>query len=125
VAKATAGRPVARGVRRSRGGALKGSAGRTKVFRLDTESGEVVVSRARFEAIMEAARRAGLLGEKYGRIGGRVSPALVKQAKLQTGIQTDTDLIEFALATVALEDHFAKAFKEARGKIDPGLKLGF
>ena len=50
-------------------------------------------------------------GGKSGRIGGRVSPALVEQAKRQTGIETDTDLIEFALATVALEDNFAETFK--------------
>jgi len=50
---------------------------------------------------------------------------LVRQAKRQTGIETDTDLIEFALATVALEDNFAEAFKEARGRVDPELKLGF
>jgi hypothetical protein len=30
-----------------------------------------------------------------------VSPALIKQAKRQTGIEADTDLIEFALAPVA------------------------
>jgi hypothetical protein len=34
-------------------------------------------------------------------------------------------LIEFALATVALEDNFSEAFKESRGKVDPELKLGF
>jgi len=84
-----------------------------------------VVGNARFEAIMQAARQSGLLGDKDGRIGGRVSPALVEQAKRQTGIRTDTDLIEFALATVALEDHFADAFRESRGKVDPDLKLGF
>ena len=39
--------------------------------------------------------------------------------------ETDTDLIEFALATVALEDNFADVFKESRGKVDPKLKLGF
>ena len=50
---------------------------------------------------------------------------MVKQAKRQTGIETDTDLIEFALATVALEGNFAEAFKESRGKVDPELKLGF
>ena len=50
---------------------------------------------------------------------------LIKQAKRQTGIETDTDLIEFALATVALEDNFADVFKESRGKVDPKLKLGF
>ena len=89
------------------------------------ETGRLPVSRARFEAVMQAAERSGLLGEKSGRIGGRVSSALVEQAKRQTGIETDTDLIEFALATVALEDNFAQAFKRSRGKVDPELKLGF
>lgn len=74
---------------------------------------------------MQAAERSGLLGEKSGRIGGRVSPALVRQAKRQTGIEADTDLIEFALATIALDDNFAEMFREARGKVDPELKLGF
>ena len=83
------------------------------------------MSEVRFEAVMRAARQSGLLSEKSGRIGGRVSPALVRQAKRQTGIQTDTDLIEFALATVALEDNFAKTFKESRGKVDPAVRLGF
>jgi len=74
---------------------------------------------------MQAAENSGLLSKKSGRIGGRVSPALIRQAKRQTGIETDTDLIEFALATVALEDNFAEVFKDARGKVDPELKLGF
>jgi hypothetical protein len=39
--------------------------------------------------------------------------------------ETDTGLIELALATVALEDDFAETFKESRGKVDPALKLGF
>jgi hypothetical protein len=103
---------------------LRGSAARTKVVQ-ERKAGQLPVSKARFEAIMQAAERSGLLGEKSGRIGGRVSPALVKQAKRQTGIETDTDLIEFALATVALEDNFAETFKESRGKIDPELQLGF
>jgi hypothetical protein len=74
---------------------------------------------------MRAAEQSGLLREKSDRIGVRVSPVLIRQAKRQTGIATDTDLIEFALATVALEDNFAKAFKRSRGKVDPRLKLGF
>jgi hypothetical protein len=88
-------------------------------------AGQIVVSEARFEAVMQAARKSGLLQEKSSRIGGRVSPALIKPAKRQTGIETDTDLIEFALATVALEDNFAETFKASRGKVDPALKLGF
>jgi hypothetical protein len=107
------------------GSAIKRGGGRTKAAQRDATSGQGLGSAARVEAVMRAAARSGLLGEKSGRIGGRVSPALVRQAKRQTGIEADSDLIEFALATVALEDNFAKAFKRSRGKVDPGLKLGF
>lgn len=106
-------------------GMTKGSLGQIKTVHREPAAGRSVVSKARFEAVMQAAEQSGLLSEKGGRIGGRVSPALVRQAKRQTGIETDTDLIEFALATVALEDGFADVFKESRGKVDRKLKLGF
>jgi hypothetical protein len=125
MAKASDSRRAARGAKQSAEVRLKGDAGRTKAVQRDAKTGQLLVSKARFEAVMRAADQSGLLGEKGGRIGGRVSPALVRQAKRQTGIETDTDLIEFALATIALEDHFAEAFKESRGKVDPELKLGF
>lgn len=80
---------------------------------------------ARVKAVLAAAERSGLLQEKHGRIGGRISTALVRQAKARTGIATDTDLIEFALANVALEDRFAESFKAVRGSVDPELDLGF
>jgi hypothetical protein len=83
------------------------------------------VSRTRFEAVMKAAEHSGLLGEKSTRIGGRISPALIEKAKKQTGIATDTDLIEFALANVALDDNFGETFRKTRGTVDPTLKLGF
>jgi hypothetical protein len=67
--------------------------------------------------VTQAAERSGLLKEKSGRIGVRVSPALIAQAKRRTGSETDTDLIAFALASVALEDGFAEAFKAARDTI--------
>jgi hypothetical protein len=123
MAKMPASKPAARRAEQPKT-MLRGSAARTKGVQ-ERKAGQLAVSKARFEAIMQAAERSGLLREKSGRIGGRVSPALVKQAKRQTGIETDTDLIEFALATVALEDNFAETFKESRGKIDPELQLGF
>lgn len=86
---------------------------------------EPKLNAARVQAVMSAAERSGLLKEKSGRIGGRVSPRLVRKAKASTGIKTDTDLIEFALASVALEDRFAEAFKAVRGSVDPDLDLGF
>jgi hypothetical protein len=126
VAKTPASRPSARrrGGSPAAEGVHKSSAGRKKLVRPDANTVKVALSRVRFEAVMLAAEQSGLLRGKSGRIGGRVSPALVKQAKRQTGIETDTDLIEFALATVALEDDFAEIFKASRGKVDPELKLG-
>jgi hypothetical protein len=124
MAKVLVNKPTTRGAKQAEGRS-KGSSERTKAIQRDVKTGQFLLSKARFEAVMRAAEQSGLLSEKSGRIGGRVSPALVKQAKRQTGIETDTDLIEFALATVALEDNFAEAFKESRGKVDPELKLGF
>jgi len=122
--KVSAGKsPTRRG--KQAAGTTKGSLGQIKTVHCAPTAGQLVVSKARFEAVMRAAETSGLLNEKGGRIGGRVSPALVRQAKRQTGIKTDTDLIEFALATVALEDNFADVFKESRGKVDPKLRLGF
>ena len=125
MAKAPASKPIDCGAKKLAEGPLKGGAGRARVVQRDSEKDHLPVSKARFEAVMQAAEQSGLLSEKTGRIGGRVSPALVEQAKRQTGIETDTDLIEFALATVALDDNFADAFKASRGKVDPKLKLGF
>jgi hypothetical protein len=82
-------------------------------------------SQAPYGDIMDAAERSGLLREKTTRISGRVSPALIAEAKRRTGIESDTELIEFALANLALEDNFAEAFEAARGKIDPDIKLGY
>jgi hypothetical protein len=91
-----------------------------------TGAGAVLtVSKARFDAVMKAAEHSGLLGEKSHRIGGRISPVLVEEAKRHTGIVSDTDLIEFALASVALDEDFGRVFRETRGTVDPKLKLGF
>jgi len=79
----------------------------------------------RVEAVLKAAERSGLLEGRSSRVAGRVSSALIQEAKRRTGIKADSDLIAFALANVALEDNFAKSFKDVRGKVDADLKLGF
>jgi hypothetical protein len=122
MARSASGKPKERASKlAATGPAGAGGSKRTR----DAATGRVTVAKMRFEAIMEAADRSGLLRGKSGRIAGRVSPALVRQAKQQTGIDTDTDLIEFALASVALEDDFSEVFRKSRGKVDPDLKLGF
>jgi hypothetical protein len=101
------------------------ASGRGERVKQRPPTGITASAQFRFEAVMEAAGRSGLLEQKSSRIAGRVSPSLVQEAKRRTGIEADTDLIAFALANVALEDNFAGAFKDARGKVAPELKLGF
>jgi hypothetical protein len=75
--------------------------------------------------VMKQAKASGLLDEKGSRITGRVSRALVEQAKQRTGVRENTRLIELALASLALEDHFAEAFKSVRGAVAADINLGF
>src|SRR5271167_1780826 len=113
---------VTRGAKRQVAGKALAGGG---LLKRGTDTGRFVTVHApQVGAVMAAAQRSGLLQEKSGRIGGRVSPALVQQAKARTGIETDTDLIEFALANIALDDKFSESFKAIRGMVDPDLKLG-
>lgn len=88
------------------------------------KSGRFVVQ-DKVDVIIQAAKDSGLLSGKDGRIGSRVSAKLISRAKAQTGIASDTQLIEFALASLALEDNFIEAFRKVRGKVDPELNLEF
>jgi hypothetical protein len=125
MSKVVGKKAAGRALKREAGNAVKGQPLARATSGRSVRTGQSLAGEARFEAVMRAAERSGLLDEKSGRIGGRVSPTLVAQAKKQTGIETDTDLIEFALASVALEDKFAGAFRESRAKVDEDLKLGF
>ena len=105
---------------------VENSVGGIKVAR-KVQSGQFVTvgSELRTSVVMQAAEASGLLSHKSKRIAGRISPALLDQAKKRTGIERDTELIEFALANLALEDNFSRTFRKVRGTVDPKLKLGF
>lgn len=77
------------------------------------------------EAVMRGATDNGLTRNKNGRIAGRVSSELIAEAKARTGLQSDTELVAFALATVALQDDFAETFRNTKGTVDPDLDLAF
>jgi hypothetical protein len=79
----------------------------------------------RIEATLEQARKKGLLGgAKDTRIAGRVSRRLVAAAKRRAGAQSDTDVIEIALATLALEDDFGAMLVRRKGSVPRDLDLG-
>ena len=79
----------------------------------------------RVRAIRDEAQAAGLLDDKTARIGVRLNPDLIEQAKQQTGIEGNSELVEFALASVALAGNYSATFEKIRGKVDPRLKLGY
>lgn len=75
--------------------------------------------------VIDTARRLGLLGGESGRIGGRVRRDLVAAAKERSGIASDTELLEYALAKVALEDDFGAKLVTREGRIPKDLDLEF
>jgi len=78
----------------------------------------------RNDVTLAHARAAGLLGSrKNARIAGRVSPELIAAAKKRAGVTSDTDVIEIALATLALEDDFGRKLVRLKGSVPKDLEL--
>jgi hypothetical protein len=80
--------------------------------------GSKTVATLRNRATLESARAAGLLGDtKDARVAGRVSSELVAAAKKRAGLSSDTDVIEIALARLALEDDFGARLVRNKGSV--------
>jgi hypothetical protein len=77
------------------------------------------------EAMIIAEEQGLLRGERNQVVRGRMPRALVAQAKKRTGIISDTDLIELALANIAVADDYAEWLIARRGTIDGEADLEF
>jgi hypothetical protein len=76
--------------------------------------------------VMTIAEQEGLLsGERTQVIRGRMPRALVARAKNRTGIASDTDLIEIALANIAVADDYSDWLLSQRGTIPAKVDLEF
>jgi hypothetical protein len=75
-------------------------------------------------SVVAAAKEAGLLRGENSHVGARVPHHLLEEAKARTGIASTTDLVEYALAKVALEDDFGAKLVARRGSIASDLDLG-
>lgn len=82
---------------------------------------EVLVARRR--SVVSAAKAAGLLAGGNSALGARVPRQLVTQAKERSGISSTTDLVEYALAKVALEDDFGGKLVARKGTLPADTKL--
>ena len=79
----------------------------------------------RRRSVVDTAKAAGLLSGENGRIAGRVRQPLIEAAKARSGIVSDTELLEYALARVALEDEFGRKLVARKGQVDSSLDLEF
>jgi hypothetical protein len=76
--------------------------------------------------VMVIAEKEGLLrGERTQVVRGRMPEALVARAKKRTGIDSDTDLIEVALANIAVADDYADWLLSRRGAVGSEADLEF
>jgi hypothetical protein len=81
---------------------------------------------SKLREVMAIAEDEGLLhGERTRVVRGRMPEALVARAKKRTGIDSDTDLIEVALANIAVADDYADWLLSRRGAVDRETDLEF
>ncbi|MFD1104508.1 hypothetical protein [Sphingobium olei] len=78
----------------------------------------------RHRAVVAAAKAAGLLSGTNISLSARVSRQLIDRAKIRSGVASTTDLVEYALAKVALEDDFGARLVGRKGTIPPDIALG-
>ena len=80
---------------------------------------------ARSRAAHELARQRGLIrkGEKRRTISGRMSEALVAEARRRTGITSDSELLEVALANLAVGAEFGEWLLTQRGRLPRDFQL--
>ncbi len=79
---------------------------------------------ARGHAILSAATVAGYLrGEKTERIGGRVTRKLLAAAKAKSGLTSQTELLEYALSKVAIEDDYGETLLSMKGTVPDDVEL--
>ena len=80
----------------------------------------------RLKNMLVIAQENGLLhGTRTKVVRGRMPEALVNRAKARTGIASDTDLLEVALASLAVADDYPDWLLSRRGTINQDVDLEF
>jgi hypothetical protein len=81
---------------------------------------------SKLREVMVIAETEGLLeGERTQVVRGRMPETLVAKAKKRTGIDSDTELIEVALANLAVADDYADWLLSRRGAVGSEADLEF
>ena len=77
------------------------------------------------DALSIAGQQGLLSGGRKFTLHGRMPSLLVEQAKKKTGIQSDSKLIEAALANLVVADEYADWLHAQRGTVSKDLDLEF
>ena len=75
--------------------------------------------------VVAAAEEAGLFAGSKDSIGARVPKPLLDAAKEKSGLSKTTDVVEYALAKLALEDDFGPKLLARKGRVSRDLDLEF
>ncbi len=81
---------------------------------------------AKLREVLALAKTQGLLrGTRTIIVRGRMPRALVDEARARTGIQSETELIEVALANLAVADDYPEWLLSQRSFVSRNLDLEF
>ena len=85
-----------------------------------------IVRPGRLQEALTIAQQSGLLrGVKTEVVRGRMPKALVRKAKAASGAHSDTELIEMALANLAVADQYPDWLLSQRGTVGKEIDLEF
>ena len=74
--------------------------------------------------VLYGAMEAGYLeGQRSERVGGRLPKRLIAAAKKKSGIESQSELLEYALSKVALEDDYGKKLVSLKGSIPDDVEF--
>lgn len=76
-----------------------------------------------FYVLYQATAAGYLRGQKSERVGGRLPKRLILAAKEKSGIQSQSELLEYALSKVALEDDYGKKLLSLKGSIPDDVEF--
>ena len=98
--------------------------GRSKPAKTSRSRDRLTVAKAQFA--LDAARSDNLMaGEKTHMLSARLNEALVVAAKERTGITSDTQLVETALAMLAVDDDFGAWLITQGGRLSADFEIDF
>ncbi|ESW60374.1 MAG: hypothetical protein Q27BPR15_12210 [Rhodobacter sp. CACIA14H1] len=73
--------------------------------------------------VMNRLEQMGLTVNKTAHMNCMVNPELLALARQETGVGTNSELVEVALGYLILQDGFPDAFRSSRGTVDRDIDL--